>query len=45
MDKENTVKILGGELPADHPLVKTGRSIEDGVDLMKSLMLESYKKW
>ena len=45
MDKTNTVKILGSELPEDHFLVKPGRSIEDGVDLMKSLMLENYKVW
>lgn len=45
MDTTKTVKILGGELPEDHPLVKTGRSIEDGVDLLKSLMLEDYKRW
>ena len=44
-NKEKTVKLLGSELSEDHFLIKPGRLIEDGVDLVKSLMIEDYKTW
>ena len=39
------VKVLGGDLPADHHLVKAGRSMFDAVDLVKCLISEDYKSW
>ena len=44
-NKEKTVKLLGTEISEDHDLIKTGRCIEDGVDLVKSLMIEDYRRW
>jgi hypothetical protein len=44
-NKEKTVKLLGSEMSEDHFLIKPGRLIEDGVDLVKSLMMEDYKRW
>jgi hypothetical protein len=39
------VKVLGGDLPADHHLVKPGREMFDAVDLIKCLISEDYKSW
>jgi hypothetical protein len=40
-----TIKILGHDFSDDHHLVKTGRSMFDGIDLLKCLASESYKKF
>jgi len=39
------VKVLGGDLPADHHLVKAGREMYDAVDLIKCLISEDYKRF
>ena len=39
------VRILGGDLPADHDFVKVGRSMDDAVDLIECLISEDYKTW
>ena len=44
-NKEKTVKLLGSEMSENHFLIKPGRCIEDGIDLVKSLMMEDYKRW
>lgn len=39
------IKILGMELSSDHHLIKTGRSLSDGIDLVKCFANESFKKF
>ena len=41
----NKTKILGHDFSNDHHLVKPGRSMHDGIDLLKCLACEDYKKW
>ena len=41
----NKTRILGHDFDNDHHLVKPGRSMHDGIDLLKCLASESMKKW
>ena len=40
-----TIKILGHDFSDDHHLVKPGRSMHDGIDLVKCIASESYKRF
>jgi len=42
---KNTVKICGHDFSDDHDLVKPGRSMHDGIDLVKCLALDAYRKF
>ena len=43
--KDNTTTVQGIDFSDDHHLVKPGRSMHDGIDLIKCLISEDYKKF
>ena len=43
--KDNTTTIHGMDVSDDHHLVKSGRLMDDGIDLIKCLITEDYKRF
>ena len=43
--KANTTTVHGIDFSDDHHLVKSGRLMDDGIDLIKCLITEDYKKF
>jgi len=43
--KDDTTTVHGIDFSDDHDLVKPGRSMHDGIDLIKCLITEDYKKF